>query len=340
MNRNTLILLQAIGILSILPYPFVLLANIMSIAAPGHNSANSLPWILLSFYPIVWIVLDVFAWRAMSRGAVGLAFGLSSIPAAACLIVAGFFVFSWISFGLGVTGKGERGLVSTTYPTNTPVLDTMLWAGQDIQIGHQPEFAVSRVLQEIEKNPKLMNVSVAPYGSPVNVALRDLSIRIDGKITGDNAGQDRVRIVRVLVAHGAHLDSAEAADLHKSWALRRALLEGPVTTASENPLVWSIVTHERADAKPFDPLTGHLPSHDGGPAPFELKPSDIALVNRATRLHGTPLYAALLDNNPNACRAIIVAGGRLSADEQRDPAAAAALQGLFDRDPDSRAAYQ
>jgi hypothetical protein len=340
MNRTTLIALQAVGVLSILPYPFVLLANVMSIAAPGHTSATQLPWIVLSFYPIVWIVLYVIAWRAMSRGAVGLAFGLSSIPAAACLIVAGFFVFSWIGFGLGSGGIGSGGLHSTTYPTNNPVLDTMLLAGQDIQIGHEPEFAVGRAIHEIESNPKLMNVSVAQYGSPVNVALRDLAISIDGKISGDNANHDRARILRALIAHGAHLGAAEAADLHKSFALRRALLEGPVTTESENPLVWRIVTHERADNKPFDPLTGHLPSRDGGPAPFELKAGEIALVNRSTRLHGTPLYAALLDGNPNSCRAVIAAGGRLSANEAHDPAASAALQTLFDRDPDSRAAYK
>src|SRR5580658_3939836 len=124
MNRNTLIVLQAVGGLSILPYPFVLLANIMSIAAVGRTPATQLPWILLSFYPIVWIVLYFFAWRAMARGAVGLAFGLSSIPAAACLIVAGFFVFSWIGFGLGSAGIGSGGLHSITYPTNNPLLDT------------------------------------------------------------------------------------------------------------------------------------------------------------------------------------------------------------------------
>jgi len=94
MIRNGLILLQAVGALSILVYPAVLVANIMSIAAEGHTFKTSLPWVLLSFYPLVWIVLDVFAWRAMSRGAIALAFGLSSIPALACLLVAGIYVFS------------------------------------------------------------------------------------------------------------------------------------------------------------------------------------------------------------------------------------------------------
>jgi hypothetical protein len=56
-------------------------------------------------------------------------------------------------------------------------------------------------------------------------------------------------------------------------------------------------------------------------------------------LHGTPLYAALLDNAADACSVIIKAGGRLSADEERDPAEAAALQGVFERDRDLRFAY-
>src|SRR5215467_9444419 len=101
MNRNGLILLQVIGALSILAYPAVLIANIMSIAAPGHTFRRALPWVLLSLYPLVWIVLDVLAWRAMARGAVRLAFGLSSIPVLACLLVAGILGSAWIGFVLG-----------------------------------------------------------------------------------------------------------------------------------------------------------------------------------------------------------------------------------------------
>jgi hypothetical protein len=68
MTRDRLILLQAFGAISILPYSFVLLANIMSIAAPGHTPATRLPWVLCSFYPLVWVVLYIFAWRAMRPG--------------------------------------------------------------------------------------------------------------------------------------------------------------------------------------------------------------------------------------------------------------------------------
>src|SRR5580658_9850689 len=99
MNRNGLILLQAVGTLTILPYPFILLANIMSIAAPGQTRTGAIPFILLCGYPIVWIALFVFSWRDMKRGAVGLAFGLSSIPALALVAAAGVWASSWRSVG-------------------------------------------------------------------------------------------------------------------------------------------------------------------------------------------------------------------------------------------------
>jgi len=293
MNRNGLIVLQAVGALSILPYPVVLLANIMSIAAPGHNAINALPWILLSFYPLVWIGLYVFAWRAMARGAVGLAFGLSSVPALACLIVVVIYVFSWISFGLGMAGVGSGGLHSKTYPDHNPLVDSIALVGQDIQLAPGPAAALEKALHEVDANPALVNLSVPAHGSPLNVALGNLSIRLDGTITGDSLRQqDRVRLVRALVARGGHLNADEATDLRKTWMLRRALYDGPITTRSENPLVWRIVTHDRGDSKPFNPLTDQLPPRSDGPAPFFLKENETPLLNQGTRLHGTPLYAA------------------------------------------------
>jgi len=340
MTRTGLILLQAVGVISILPYPFVLLANVMSIAAPGHTPATQLPWILLSFYPLVWIALYVVSWRAMARGNVGLAFGLSSIPAFACLLVIAIFVFSWLAFGLGTAGIGAGGLHSTTTPTNNALLDSIMLADQDVQLPPGPAANVEKALHDIDANPTLVNVSVYPRGSPLNVALGSLIISLDGTITGDRSRQpDRIRIVRALVAHGGHLNKDEATDLRKTWNLRRALFDGPVTTASENPLVWRIVTHNRGASKPWDPLKDKFPERRDGPEPFVLREGESALLNRTTRLHGTPLYAALLDNANDACSVIIKAGGRLSAAEERDPAAQPALQIILERSAGLRAAY-
>ncbi len=333
-------MLQVVGALSILPYPVVLLANVMSLAAPGHNSTNSIPWVLLSFYPFVWIGLYIFAWRAMARGDAGLAFGLSSIPALACVIVAGIYVFNSISFGLGRAGVGNGGLHVQTNNNDNPLLDSISLAGQDIQVGSGPAAAVEKALHEIDANPTLVNLSVPGRGSPLNVALGSLLVGLDGTINGDSQRQqDRVRLVRALVAHGGHLNADESADLRKTWLLRRALYDGPVTTRSENPLVWRIVTHESGDSRPFNPLTDKLPPRGDGPAPFSLKENEMPLLNRSTRLHGTPLYATLLDNANDASSVIIKAGGRLSVEEERDPAAVAALQGVFEHDRDLKFAY-
>jgi hypothetical protein len=334
-NKSRLIALQVLGALSILPYPFVLLANIMSLAAPGRTATTALVWMLLSTYPIVWIALDIFAWRAMARGAVRRAFALSSVPAASTVLAIGIYVFSWVGFGLGSVGLGPGGLHSTTYPSNNEVIDSVILAGKDIEIGHDPTGSVERALRRVDANLKLINVPVAPYGSALDVALAALSISLDGRMSPQ---QLRLQLVRGLLARGARLSPDEAMDLRKTWLLRRALFEGPVRTSDENPLVWRIITHNRGE-KPLNPLTDKMPPRSDTPPPFILKPSDLPLLNRPTQLHGTPLYAALLDNAPDVCGVIIHAGGKLSAGEERDVAAASALRTLFERNPGLKAAY-
>jgi hypothetical protein len=265
MNKAVIITLQGIGALSILPYPFVLVANVMAMAAPGRTARTTAFWALLSLYPLVWIGLDVVAWRAMSRGAVALAIGLSSIPAIVTA-AAGVYVFR---------------------PTAVPTIQTT---------NQQNELALS-------------------------AALRDFTIGADGAI---GKQQDRAGVIRRLVDSGVRLDPAEATNLRKSWLVRRAVYQGAVRTREENPLVWRIVNPKPAAVS------------DTG---FSLAPADLPLLNRPTSLHGTPLYAALLVHASGACGVIIAAGGRLSGDEERDPAATSALENLFDREPELRAAY-
>src|SRR5262245_55184170 len=82
--RIGLIVLQVIGAISIVPYPAILVANVMSIAAEGPSGwerfRTALPYLLLSLYPIVWIALYSWSWRLMSRGATTPAFLLSAVP--------------------------------------------------------------------------------------------------------------------------------------------------------------------------------------------------------------------------------------------------------------------
>jgi hypothetical protein len=340
MNRNGLIVLQVFGALSILPYPFVLLANIMSMAAPGHTPASTAFWGLLCLYPLLWIALYFFSWRAMGHGSVGLAFGLSSIPALACLIVVGVYLYSWVGVGLGMAAIGNGGIHTEILTKSNVLMDSITLASEDIQVPTGGATALQKALQNIEANPTLVNVRVPGHGTPLNAALNSFIVTIEGTITGDpQRRQDRIQLIRALVEHGAQLSKEESTDLHKTWLLRRALLDRPVTTATENPLVWRIVRHDRGDSKPWNPLTEPLPPRNDTPVPFIIRTSETELVNRTTRLHGTPLYAALLDNAPDVCAVLIKAGGRLSPEEEHDPGAASALRALFEHTPDLQTDY-
>lgn len=97
-SRVGLILLQALGGLSFLPYPAILLANVMAMAGEGPRGAQRLLLVagfgLLSLYPLARIALWTLSWRAMGRGAPGMAFGLSTIPVAVTLAAAGLLFSS------------------------------------------------------------------------------------------------------------------------------------------------------------------------------------------------------------------------------------------------------
>jgi hypothetical protein len=172
-----------------------------------------------------------------------------------------------------------------------------------------PAGPVEDALRAIDAHPESINTAVAPYGTPLQVAVSNLSIDLDGLPIGDPVRQQElILVVKTLVGHGARFGANEPANLRQQWLLRRAMHEGPITTASENPLVWRILTRKR-----------------DGVTPFFIRKEEIPLVNVSTELHGTPLYAALLQDGPDAYTEVIRAGGRLSAEEEKDPATQAAL---------------
>ncbi|HUA57479.1 MAG TPA: hypothetical protein VML19_01920 [Verrucomicrobiae bacterium] len=281
----------------------------------------------------------MISWRAMAHGAAGLAFGLSGIPVLACVLLLGIYLLSWVEFGLGSAGIGPGGVHIYRALDHNPLIDSIRLAGQPL-LGTTPAVAVEKALREIDANPELLNQSIPVRGTPLNVALANLDISLTGNINGDAERQgDLMRLVREHVGRGAHLDHEESTDIRKTWLLRRAFYDGPVTTSSENPLVWRIVTHDRSPSRPWNPLTEPLPPRQETPSQFMVRDFEIPLLNRPTRLHGTPLYAALLDHAPDVCGVLIRDGGHLSAEEHRDGAATAALQALFERDPALRAAY-
>lgn len=53
-NRAVLVMLQIAGSLSVLAYPAVLLASVMSLAAPGQSVVGAAVSILPMIYPLIW----------------------------------------------------------------------------------------------------------------------------------------------------------------------------------------------------------------------------------------------------------------------------------------------
>ena len=324
MNRTGLILLQAAGALSILVYPFVLIANVMSIAAEGQTRAGAIPFVLLSLYPFVWIALYVYSWRAMARGAVGLAFGLSAIPIVPCLFVAGLWAYSWVGFLTGPSLLDSSAGVRKKLERANPLLWSVWSVGGENRTPPGPSYRAELALRAIDAHPSMVNVAVPPYGSPLKVAVENLSMNLDGTANSYLPRQQELMdVVRALVAHGAHFAPDETTNLRLQWLLHLATTyDRPINTANENPLVWRILTRRR-----------------DGVTLFTVHQDELPLLNRPTALHGTPLYAALLQDAPDAYTAIIKAGGRLSSDEERDPAAAAALEKVLARDFDLKRTY-
>jgi hypothetical protein len=322
-QRAGLIGLQAIGGLSIIPYPFVLLANIMSIAAPRQTLLGAIPYILLSLYPVIWIGIYVLAWRMLSSGSAGVAFALSSVPLLLCLCGAGVFLNSERSVKTFYSkAAGEK--KAQVEPLN-PLLWTIMCTGGPNRLPGGPQIPAEQAIKAIDANPRLVNVTVPPYGSPLNSALLNLAMNIDGTLGNDRREsaafqQGLIRVVRALVAHGAQLNGDERVNLWRSWQLKRAMMDPPFDTQTENPLVWRILKR-------------------GNGEQIIVRADERVLINKPTRLHGTPLYAALLTNGFYIFPELVNAGARLSAEEKRDPAAAKALAEMLEKYPELRGVY-
>jgi len=88
-QRIALVALQIAGGISLLAYPAILVASVMGMAAEGPKGyrrlVSALPYLALSAYPIVWLGLFTWSWKALARGATAEAFTASSIPLAISL---------------------------------------------------------------------------------------------------------------------------------------------------------------------------------------------------------------------------------------------------------------
>jgi hypothetical protein len=109
-KRSTLLLMQIAGAVTLLAYPMVLLASLMSLAAePGAASglvtaSMRLLFAASLFYPLIWGLLWFASWRAFKRGRPVLAALLSSPPLLVLAAFAGLMVFG--SAYEALTGRG------------------------------------------------------------------------------------------------------------------------------------------------------------------------------------------------------------------------------------------
>lgn len=164
LTRSNLIILQAVGALSLLPYPAIFLANVMSMAAPGQTIPGALFFVALSLYPLVVIGLDVMAWRAMARGEVTRAFWMSGIPVLACGCIVALLAAGMASTSafLASGGKEDRKRIESVNPLLWSIFSTR----GDLHFPQFPSTPVDEALKAIAANPAKVNIAVPTYGTP------------------------------------------------------------------------------------------------------------------------------------------------------------------------------
>jgi hypothetical protein len=242
----------------------------------------------------------------LAHGAAGWALLLSGIPAVLCL-AAGLWVFS-DSFTAEKREKARVDALRAKVTQANPLVWTLMCAAGPPRYPGVPRISVEEALRAIEEPGARLNDPAPEHGTPLETALWNLGhIAVDGTEL-DARQTDSALLVRKLAQHGARLGEDGRASMWTSWLLRRALHEG-VETARDNPLVWRIVKKE---------FSG-------------LRVDDGRFLNKATPLHGTPLYAALLTDQWAVAEQLREAGARLSEQESQDPAAARVLEELAGR---------
>jgi hypothetical protein len=126
-KRSTLLLMQIAGAVTLLAYPMVLVASLMSLAAePGEASGLATASMRLLFaaslaYPVIWGLLWFASWRAFKRGRPVLAALLSAPPLLILASFAGLMVFgsayeAWTGRGYSAEQTKEAERVAATSP--------------------------------------------------------------------------------------------------------------------------------------------------------------------------------------------------------------------------------
>jgi hypothetical protein len=167
------VVLQAVGAVSLLPYPAIIAANVMQIAAEGQQGFGrftaALPYVLLSLYPAIWLGLYVWSWRAIAHGGAGRAFVLSSIPAV--LSMAGF---AWFLIWRVEDRKSDEARLEQLrkrVEAVNPLAWTIMRSGGPLEFPGAPLLPADAVIAEIDIATNI-NVPVGEYGTPLAIRKR------------------------------------------------------------------------------------------------------------------------------------------------------------------------
>src|SRR5689334_8052773 len=143
--RVGLALLQALGALAVFPWPAILVASVMSLAAERPAGAprftpTSLFYIVAPLYPILFIWLYKWSWSELGAGDVSRAFTISTVPPVLCLVAIGGWYLSErpTRQRYGAAAQAVRAKVEPV----SPLVWTLLCVGGSRRLARAPRVSV------------------------------------------------------------------------------------------------------------------------------------------------------------------------------------------------------
>lgn len=328
--RIALLVVQAVGALALLAWPAVLLSTVMAVAAPAKGPGATLVRLALAvvpLYPVAWGLLYLASWRALGRGRAGLALALSTPPLLATLVGAALLASSSRQAASIVKAYAEGGVREARRVEAEHGLAGALLLFERGEVSRERLLEAirtadaSELSRPVERRPvDVPGVSVTrPASAPADPDRKDtpLAIALRGSTLArrlETVEPDPLRdAARALLSRGARLsEDEEAREGRLAW-LAEVVARGTVLpdrdAEAENPLVWSIVTADRAE----EPAVAA--------AIYAAARREPELLRRPTTTYGTPLRAALLVGRSDRARDLVRSGALLSARERLVPGA-------------------
>jgi hypothetical protein len=325
-----LLLLQALGVLSIVPYPAVFIASLMSLGGGGsETSVLDLPFKIFFagtlVYPAVWLLLWVLAWRAYRAGRPSKALVLSSPPA---IVAVSFFLL----FGVGdVVGRfvengerggGSEGQIAAAREQSSLAAAILEFLYDDIEWSDLQKAIAAAPAEELSKP-----VTLPPFGAIIETPQvrpeSPLAILLDRSLLGlwFDEGQARPHFLdaaRLLMQRGATLSPAEVAEdaqlVFLADAVARQVPLPDPRAYEESPIADAIMTARESETRMLDDRIR------------EAAEEDPTLLTRVSTAYGSPLKVAILRKMNGTIGTLIYNGAVLAPAERQVPSLARQLE--------------